>query len=99
MRRMLAALSLALVAAACGERTISLEDYDVSCGGDPDCMVIHLGGVCDCACTYGAINARDRAKYFEDRGDPECDVDCGPCPSIEAYCNAGVCAVRSSMPP
>ena len=77
-----------------GEPFITIDDYDTSCSVDVDCVKIHLGGVCDCECDSGAINKSDEEKYFADRGNPDCDVMCGPCGPIEAYCGAGTCAIR-----
>ncbi len=63
----------------CGDSSIAASDYDRSCTQASDCTVILVGEICDCSCTYGAINKQDLALYEADRQAISCDKDCGPC--------------------
>jgi len=100
VRATVKAILLVLVAAAslaACERSISVEDYRRDCLQNDECMLILVGPVCSCDCEFGAINQEDGGKYFEDRGDVECDEQCSPCGPIEAWCESGTCAVREPI--
>jgi hypothetical protein len=76
------------------ERVISAEDYDRSCMQNEQCMLILVGPVCSCDCSFSAINSKDGPQYLEDRGDITCDEDCAPCQAGEPWCDDGTCEIR-----
>jgi len=77
------------------ETVISADDYDRGCMQNEQCMLILVGPVCGCECTFSAINSESGAQYLEDRGDISCDEDCAPCPNPgEAWCDDGTCDVH-----
>jgi len=93
MRRFL--LTALLLLAACGDTEATLDGFDTSCAVAEDCMVVLLGDICGCDCTYGAINsgeAESWADYDASLRDACTDpVDCTPCPDADLSCDAGMC--------
>jgi hypothetical protein len=73
------------------EIVINADDYDRSCMQASDCMVIFTGPVCSCDCNSSAINVSARDAYFDDRGSPECEQQCGACAGAVASCDGNTC--------
>jgi hypothetical protein len=94
-----AALFAAIQMLGCGRDEIRASDYETSCTGDADCMLIQVGECthkCGWAYDYAAINISDAESYQSHRD----EIDCGrgsancmvpPRPS-GAVCTDGICA-------
>lgn len=90
--------------AGCGlfpEPEISVEDYDVSCSMNADCVAITEGSVCDaCTCSNAAINRSDEDLLQKDIDgigrscQPRTLLPCVPCQDVEPRCISGTCEVR-----
>ncbi len=102
MKTRLPHLCVALLLATCSSSSedqpvdISPADYDQTCDLDEDCMLIFAGDPCSCSCDYAAINVADKDEYFDDLPDGDCDIQCGACEGVEAFCDAGQCGVREN---
>jgi hypothetical protein len=90
----IASLLAALLLSACGDTTISADDYRRSCSADAECTYISVGDVCSCACEAAGIHIDDQARAAADRAAIECDTQCGACQAVEAFCDQGQCEVR-----
>lgn len=92
----IASILSAVLLAACGDTTISADDYLRTCSADAECTAIAVGDVCSCACDFAGIHIDDKARAAADRAEIECDSQCGACQAVEPYCDQdqGQCAVR-----
>jgi hypothetical protein len=88
------ALLVSVLLLACGDTTISADDYRRTCSADAECTYIYVGDVCSCGCETAGIHIDDKARAAADRAEIECDTKCGACQAVEAYCDQGLCAVR-----
>lgn len=81
------------------DTSVDVTDYDQSCSVDADCVVVLVGSLCSCACTYDAIAQRDLGQYQEDAtaANDNCstnDTCFAPCePPGPAACTGGKCTV------
>ncbi len=103
MTRVLSALAAlaALPLLGCGAPaspppSISAASYNQACTVPDDCTPVLVGELCDCRCSYAAINKADQARYDADRARISCSGDklCGPCQQATATCTAGRCAIQ-----
>lgn len=67
------------------------DDYDRTCNAAAECRVVFVGDPCSCSCDVSAIRASEYPQYLEDRGNPQCNALCGPCPGSAAACVEHVC--------
>ncbi len=81
-----------------GSTTISLSTYKTTCTTAGDCVPIHTGDVCGCACPNGAINSADEERYTADFNQARNQCGSVPvcttlCVAPQVACTAGACAL------
>ena len=78
---------------------IYVDDYNVTCVETDDCIAILTGDVCDCKCTYDAINKDDHKTYKADVDAIECSGarHCAPCEMFQVTCEEGTCQMSDQV--
>ena len=74
---------------------VPIDPPDQICSIDSDCVIVQN----DCSCGCGSsVNKQSFGKYSicENYQGARCALACPP--NVQAYCNQGVCAIRSSQP-
>jgi hypothetical protein len=98
-----------LALAACGAPAPEIADYDAACQTAADCAVVYTSlEACSCACDAAGLTVAAAADWNADvaewlEGEPMCDIECQPCPDVEAVCEGategtpGACGVAAPL--